>query len=156
MSCACVPPEKKLSYDTLSCPAEAITVSVIAQQQTGTWVFNFSWTCTATATSLGQPLNASVGVTILNNTADPITSTNRTITYNPSTSSIPIVFSSPQLVVTGSGLPTITVPLTPSSGAYLSIRREGNLFVGGLYLPSTQTGGTTNVMLAGSFSVAVP
>jgi hypothetical protein len=156
MSCACVPPDKRLSYDTLSCPADSLTVTVTPQQQTGTWVFKFTWACTATATELGQPLTASVGVTIFNNLTDPITSTNRTITYNPASSIVSIVFSDPQLVVTGSGLPQITLQLTPSSGAYLSIRREGDLFVGGLYLPSTQTGGTTNVMLAGSFSVAVP
>jgi hypothetical protein len=76
--------------------------------------------------------------------------------YNVASSSISIVFSNPQLVVMGSGVPQITVQLTPSNGAYLSIRREGNNFVGGLFLPATPVGGTASVMLAGSFTVAVP
>lgn len=153
-SCACAIPASQMSVDTLSCPPTSLTVSVVAQQQSGTWVFNFSWLCSATVTTLGQPASASVGVTILNNTTDPITSANRTYSYSAAVLSFSV--SNPQLILYGSGVPFITLPLSVSTGAYLSIRREGNNFVGGLYLPSTQTSGTTSVMLAGAFSVGVP
>ena len=158
-SCACALPDKKLAFETTNCDSNALTVSVAALAQTGTWVFNFTWNCsTSVPTSTNQPLMASVGVTIFNSATDPITATNRTIIYNVASSSIPVVFSQPQIVVSTSSASTSTYGLTPLTGAYLSIRREGNQFVGGLYLPANPTTISTSssVMLAGSFAVAVP
>ena len=157
-TCACAPPTKRLSYDMLSCPTDALTVSVVPVAQTGTWVFNFTWLCSATVVAVGQPTSASVSVTILNSTNDPVTSTNRN--YTPLSSITPLVFSQAQITVAGSGLPYVSVPLSVAAGAYLAIRREGNTFVGGLYFPATPSSGPStigaNTILAGDFKVPVP
>jgi hypothetical protein len=101
---------------------------------------------------------ASLQVAVVDMASRPIGTTNLMIPYPLEPNTPPAEFHSAELQVAGGSTPEYPFILAPSKGTYLSIRREGNRFVGGILLTGMVDLYTSQFPgeLGGAFDVPAP
>lgn len=159
-SCACVPPENRMTYSSRACPSESILLGVAASRESGAvnrWILDFHWTCSVPTD--WAPKEASAQVAIVDMATRPIDSANTTIVYPLTADSPPAEFRQSQMLLSGNvAMPDTTLTFEVSTGTYLSIRREGDHFTGGIMLQGVVNLSPSQypAQFSGSFDVPVP
>lgn len=153
IECVCAPPNQSMTYDTLSCPTTSLTLSTGVSSVNGQWVFDFAWDCSASISGVIQSIAGSMQVAIA---GDSYEIGQSLFEPSPIMSYIPIEFIAPKLVLSLTGGSPGNVELTPTTDSFLSIRRQGNRFVGGVYFVGTPGASTVYSTLSGPFDVQVP
>lgn len=148
-------------YAGQACPADSILLSVAASRElaaTNRWVFDFAWSCNVSPPPVSTPIAASVRVAIVDMATRPIDGANRTIGYPLDPASPPTEYRAAGIVTSGGIMGDSALPFEPSAGTYLSIRREGDRFAGGLFLTGLAKISTGEFpgQFSGAFDVPVP
>jgi hypothetical protein len=155
-TCACAPPAPQLTHEGWSCPDESLTVQAASSYVIGgynRWIIDFEWTCGAV--SAGGPSRAKLEIGLVEPPPVLVDATNRTFYWSQSESLEEFELRGATIWLRGSGVPEIEVPLNASS-AFLSIRREGDEWVGGVHYVGNDSMHAHLTTLAGPFRVPVP
>lgn len=157
--CACAPPNLSFSADIFSCPSSSLSivteVSITYADGRNWWDLKFQWTCSALTTSSGEPLTGTVVAYVRDEPSTlPLEGINRTFYMQDA----PMLWQIPTASLSAAQGSGATVLLTSTDETYLSIRREDDRLVGGLYLSATVPNAVdvSTVTLSAPFSVIVP
>lgn len=155
-TCACAPPAGvELSIQGVPRDPQYLTVDVAASELIGgidRWVFDFTWTSdNPGASDDAEVVNATVRLMKIGPQYEP-SETNATW-YSPEDDGMPLEVLPGEYTLYGFGVFMDT--LTPVSG-YLSIRRVGDTFEGGVSLEMQGAGTAGMVHAAAPFSVPTP
>lgn len=155
-TCACAPPTPQLTHEGWNCPDQSLTVQAASSYFIGgynRWIIDFEWTCGAV--SLGSPSRAKLEIGLVEPPPVVVDAMNRTFYWSQSESLEEFELRGATIWLRGSGVPEIEVHLSASS-AFLSIRREGDEWVGGVHYVGDDSMHTNLSTLAGPFRVPVP
>lgn len=117
------------------------------------WLLDFAWQCPGGA--VGQAKSAKLQVRLELPMSPPIDATHRTFYMDEGQAAGEYQLQGASIVVAGSGVPEFGVSLRHTR-SLLSIRREGDELIGGLYFVGEDASGNHDTTLAGPFRVPVP
>ncbi len=154
-TCACAPPPVELATNGMMHDSQDVTFQTMADHFIGgidRWVFNFQWSYDDPQASDDEiVVEATVRIMQLDPMYEP-SETNVTW-FEPEHAGMPLEVMQGEYTLYGFGIVMDT--LTPVSG-YLSIRRVGDVFEGGVSLEMQGAGAAGAVHASGPFAVPVP
>ena len=153
-TCTCAPPEKQLWVQGIQRDPAHLTITTVATKYIGgidRWVFDFTWHYDDPLASDDEEF-VTAQVRVQDLPMYEITEANVSW-FSPSDDGTPLELMEGTYTLYGFGVVTYT--LTPAAG-FLSIRRDGNTFEGGVFLFMNGAGPAGAVDAGGPFSVAVP